>query len=101
MSDHQLLILMVSIEIKDDVIDTLISLEGVSGFNLDRIAGYSKQHSQYNLREQVEGSRELYRFEVMHKKGEQAGLLAALAPVCNAPRIKYWIVPVVEQGHFG
>ena len=49
------------------------------------MAGYSKQHSQYNLREQVEGSRELYRFEVMHKKGEQAALLAALAPVCNAP----------------
>lgn len=101
MPEHQLLTFIVPIEIKDDVVDTLMTLECISGFNLERIAGFSKEHSQYSLREQVEGSRDLYRFEVMHKIDEKEGLLAALAPVCNAPTIRYWIVPIIEQGHFG
>jgi len=101
MPECQLLILVVPIEIKDDVVDTLIEMEGITGFNLEKIAGYSKEHSQFNLREQVEGYRELYRFEVIHNKKQQQMLLSALGPVCDAPRIRYWITPILEQGHFG
>jgi hypothetical protein len=101
MPEFQLLIFIVPIDIKDDVVDALIELKAISGFNLERIAGYSKEHSQYSLREQVEGSREMYRFEVMHETPKKQDLLAALAPVCEAARIRYWLVPVIEQDHFG
>ena len=99
MDDHRLLIMMVPGEIRDDVIDCLSGCEGISGFNMTTMAGFSKEHSQYDLREQVEGYRQFFKFEVMHAGAQQAGLLAALGPVCSSANIRYWIVPVLEQGH--
>ena len=101
MPDCQILNLVVPIDIKDDVVDALIEMEGITGFNMEKIAGYSKEHSLFNLREQVEGYRELFRFEVIHSRDEQQRLLSSLSPVCDAPRIRYWITPILEQGHFG
>jgi len=99
MDDHQLLIMMVPGEIRDDVIDSLSGCEEISGFNMTTMAGFSREHSQYDLREQVEGYRQLFKFEVMHARTQQAALLAALRPVCSSASIRYWIVPVREQGH--
>lgn len=101
MPDYQLLIVVVPVDIKDDVVDTLIGLEGISGFNLETIAGYSREHSQFNIREQVEGYRQLFRFEVMHRADQQDQLISSLRPVCAGPHLRYWIVPIIEQGHFG
>ncbi|MBE9538818.1 MAG: DUF3240 family protein [Proteobacteria bacterium] len=101
MPECQILTLVVPVDVKDDVVDTLIEMEGITGFNLEKIAGFSKEHSRFNLREQVGGYRELYRFEVIHSKKQQPLLLSALRPVCDAPRIRYWITPILEQGHFG
>jgi hypothetical protein len=99
MDDHQLLIMMVPGEIRDDVIDSLSGCEGISGFNMTTMAGFSKEHSQYDLREQVEGYRQFFKFEVMHARAQQDTLMAALRPVCSAASIRYWLVPVLEQGH--
>ena len=99
MDDHQLLIMMVPGEIRDDVIDSLSGCEGISGFNMTTMAGFSKEHSQYDLREQVEGYRQFFKFEVMHARAQQDTLMAALRPVCSSASIRYWLVPVLEQGH--
>ncbi len=99
MDNCQLLILMVPGELRDDVVDCLMAYQHVSGFNMTRMAGYSKEHSQYDLREQVEGYREFFKFEVMHPQERQMELLGTLRPVCSAAGIRYWIVPVREQGH--
>lgn len=99
MDDGQLLVMMVPGDIRDDVIDCLTACKVISGFNMTTMAGYSKEHSQYDLREQVEGYRKFFQFEVMHECQHQAELLATLRSVCAAANIRYWIVPVVEQGH--
>ena len=99
MDERQLLILMVPGEIRDDVVDSLSVCEHISGFNMTTMAGYSKEHSLYDLREQVEGYRQFFKFEVMHASVQQADLLAALRPVCGSARVRDWIVPVREQGH--
>lgn len=101
MSECQILVVVIPNELKDELVDTLISLEGISGFNMARIAGFSREHSQYNLRERVVGYRDLFRFEVVHAQPDQAGLLEALEPVCGRARSRYWIVPLLEEGHFG
>ena len=44
MPDQQLLVLMVPGDIRDDVIDALIETDGISGFNMQTIAGYSREH---------------------------------------------------------
>ena len=101
MPDCQLLNLVVPIDIKDDVVDVLIEMDDITGFNMEKIAGYSKEHSLFNLREQVEGYRELFRFEVIHSRNQQQQLLSSLSSVCDVPSIRYWITPILEQGHFG
>ena len=99
MDDRQLLIMMVPADIRDDVVDALIGCDAISGFNMTTIAGYSREHSQYDLREQVEGYRQFFKFEVMHERLQLPDLLAVLRPVCASANIRYWTVPVLEQGH--
>ena len=99
MDSPQLLVLMVPGDIRDDVVDTLMACDGISGFNMLPMAGYSKEHSQYDLREQVEGHRKLFQFEVMHDPEQEASLLAALRVVCATANIRYWILPLLSQGH--
>lgn len=42
----------------------------------------SKEHSQYNVREQVERFREFFEFEVMHMANEKSSILECLHEVC-------------------
>ncbi|TGD74843.1 DUF3240 domain-containing protein [Mangrovimicrobium sediminis] len=95
----QVLVAIVSEGIRDDLIDALIELPEISGFNLQAIDGYSREHSQYDLREQVAGYRRLCRVEVMHAEEHQAALLARLNTVSAASPIRYWITPLLGCGH--
>ncbi len=99
MDEQQLLVMMIPTTLRDDVVDCLMACELISGFNMTAIAGYSKEHSQYDLREQVEGHRQFSKFEVMHTPAQQVELLATVRVVCSAANIRYWIVPVLELGH--
>lgn len=99
MYESQLLVLMVPAEIRDDIVDALIRCVGISGFNMMSMAGYSKEHSQYDLREQVQGHRQLFKFEVLHALHQQDDLLAALRAATAAGNVRYWMVPVSGHGH--
>ena len=99
-TQNQLLILIVPLDIKDGLVDTLMSLECISGFNFSEIGGYSKVHSQYDLGEQVQGYRKLQRFEILHKTSHQESILDALRPICEKAHIRYWISPISSEGHF-
>ena len=99
MDDLQLLIMMVPSDIRDDVVDCLMGCDSISGFNMTAMAGYSKEHSQYDLREQVEGYRQFFKFEVMHLRAQHAELMSALRSTCASANIRYWFVPVLEQGY--
>ena len=99
MADLQLLVLMLPGDIRHDVVDTLIGCEGISGFNMTTISGYSKEHSRYDLREQVRGHRQFFKVEVMHEPSQRAAVLATLRPVCASAKVRYWILPLLEQGH--
>ena len=98
---EQLLVAIAAESIREDLVDALISLESVSGFSLATIDGYSRSHSEYDLKEQVAGYRRLCRLEVLHRPDQQATLLQALQAVCEASPVRYWITPVTEGGHLG
>jgi Protein of unknown function (DUF3240) len=98
---NQLLVIHVPGDIREDVIDALIAYEEITGFSLSEISGYSREHSQYNLEEQVAGYRVFYRFEVHHQVAQENDLLRLLDDVCNASHARYWIVPVSRSGSMG
>ena len=95
---YQLLILLAPQELKDNLVDTLISHEALSGFSLSKIQGYSRAHHQYNIQEQVEGYRDLFRFEVLHEQLHYQELLTKIKQTCPNNNIRYWCVPVIEKG---
>jgi hypothetical protein len=101
MPDNYILFVIVPVAIKDELVDTLITLKEITGFSLVEIAGYSREHSHFSQREMVAGYQTQYRFEVMHSQDQQVRLLETLAPLCATAHARYWITPVVEQGHFG
>lgn len=94
------LIVIVPSELKDTVVDRLISLDSISGFNMDKIAGFSREHSRFSIREQVQGYRRFIRFEVICAHDDLEKLFSALQPICAPVQARYWITPVIEQGHF-
>lgn len=99
--NDQLLIVLVASAIKEDMIDALIQCEGISGFNLWEINGYSREHSRYSLGEQVAGYRSLHRFEIQHQTDQEAQLLSLVAQTCRASHARYWIVPISRSGQAG
>ena len=95
----QILVAIIPENLRDDVVDALIQLAQISGFSMQAIEGYSREHSQYDLREQVAGHRRMYRLEVMHSPEQQGELLDALETHCTASPVRYWITPLLGWGH--
>lgn len=87
--------------IRDEVIDALIGLTDITGFNLSAIDGYSREHSQYDISEQVTGYRRMCRLEVAHPQEHQALLIAALSGAASGSHLHYWVTPVLESGVTG
>ena len=87
-------------DLKDEIVDKLISFSNITGFNLSKINGYSKEHSQFDIAEQVEGYRALYQFEVLILFQYTEQLKECLNPICQTAKLKYWLTPVIESNHF-
>ena len=99
-SDKQLLVLIGAQETRDELVDLLMAQTYLSGFSLSDIAGYSAEHSEFSVQEQVAGSRLMCRFEVMLHSCHLDQLKQALSPVCVPAGVRYWLLPVLSEGHF-
>jgi len=100
MQNEFVLSLIVPVEIKDDLVDSLMEQEDISGFSLFPIDGFSKKHSQFNIKEQVDGYRRFYKFEIVHNIDIQQALLQSIKPVCEASNVRYWIYDLKTSGNF-
>ncbi|HBY85959.1 MAG TPA: DUF3240 domain-containing protein [Colwellia sp.] len=100
MSEQVIFTLNVPTGLKDDVIDKLITLSSITGFNLKKINGYSKEHSQFDIAEQVEGYRTFYQIEVLLFLKDIEQLKESLNPICQPAKLRYWLTPVIETAHF-
>ncbi|GAA6206410.1 MULTISPECIES: DUF3240 family protein [Thalassotalea] len=100
MVDQVIFTLNVPTELKDDVVDVLIALPSITGFNLKNIHGYSKEHSLYDISEQVEGYKSYFQIEVLISKVNIDKLKSNVSSVCPSAKLKYWITPVLDSGHF-
>ena len=100
MPEELIFTLNVPTNLKDEIVDRLMSLSSITGFNLNKMSGYSKEHSLYDISEQVEGYRAFYQFEVLINSNEVKNLKASLNPICQPAKLRYWLTPVIENGHF-
>jgi hypothetical protein len=86
--------------LKDEIIDLLISLPILTGFNLKKMSGFSQEHSLFDITEQIEGYRGFYQFEILISSNKLSEIKEYLKPVCQPAKLKYWLTPVIESGHF-
>lgn len=97
----QLLIVMVANAVREDLVDALIQSDFLDGFSQYEINGFSREHSQYDLSEQVAGYRKLCRFEIQHRMEHERELLSLVQDVCSASHARYWVIPLISGGQLG
>lgn len=98
-TEQTLLVLMVPEQVKDNVVDSLMANGLLSGFSLLKIQGFSAQNSHFNLKEQVEGYKDLYRFEVLHDSEHTQALIDEIKIGVNEGNFRYWLTPVLQAGY--
>jgi hypothetical protein len=86
---------MVPTEMKDNMVDVLMGESSISGFSLSKIQGFSSQNSHFNIKEQVEGYKDIYRFEVLHDSEQTESLLERVKERFIAGKVRYWVTPVL------
>ena len=101
MSPSEALVIMVPRQRRDDVVDALMGCEQLGGFTLSLAGGFSREHAQLDLRERVQGYRDVERFEVLCTPEVRSELLERLAAVAGMDRFRYWVLPLLEQGGLG
>ncbi|MHA7815043.1 MAG: DUF3240 family protein [Pseudohaliea sp.] len=99
MTDSRLLVFMVPRERRDDFVDVLMGRKGLAGFTLLPALGFSREHSHFSIPEQVAGYRDFDRFEVLVEAPDLPPLLERLSAACGRERLRYWLLPVIDEGH--
>jgi hypothetical protein len=94
-----LLTCMVPDNLKDDAIDFFLSSEGQTGFNMIPMMGFSKEHSQFDLVEQVQGYRSFVQFQVMLERCQWSMFKTELSAALSNSDIRYWLTYLDEEGH--
>ena len=72
-----LLVLNLSPDLEEDMVDYLLPQEGVGGFTSYRVRGHG-HHADMSLAEQVSGRRKRQQFEIIIEESEVDNLLAGL-----------------------
>lgn len=95
-TNRTLLILNIPPELEEDLVDYLLSLEGVAGFTSFRVHGHG-EHAQLSIAEQVAGRRARARYELVLDPAQVDGVLADLRTRVGRDII-YWQQPVSGFG---
>jgi len=91
-----LLVLNISPELEEDLVDYLLGLEGVEGFTSYQVYGHG-EHGKLSLREQVTGRRRRMQYEIMLPEDGVAGLLQGLAEDVGTD-VVFWQHPLTNFG---
>ena len=94
-----MLVLNIPIEIEEDLVDYLLSLEGIGGFTSFRVQGHG-EHSDLSVAEQVTGRRTRLRYEIVLDEALVSGVVKGLADGVGSDII-YWQQPVTNFGRIG
>ncbi|MBQ0718685.1 MAG: DUF3240 family protein [Gammaproteobacteria bacterium] len=91
-----MLVLNISPELEDDLVDYLLAQEHVTGFTSYPVRGHG-EHSYLSIAEQVSGRRKRVQFELIMAEAEVASVISKLATEVGIG-IGYWQLPVSNVG---
>lgn len=98
MNDPQLLTIIIPLSLKNTLVDVLMAYQDISGFTMTKVAGFSRRHSQYNIKEQVAGYQNFFRIEVALSRVQVKPLLQHLCQFKDRFPLRYWLLPLTDTG---
>ena len=96
-----LLILVVTPENEETLIDWLLAQDAITGFTGYRGFGHSVEHGRFSLPEQVTGRQDRVMFHVETDDATARALVDDLRAELKGLSIRYWRVPLAEAGRIG
>ena len=99
MSHQQYLItLNVPLSLEEALVDCLLTLESEHGFSSFPVNAHDHRNEGLSLAEQVTGRQQKMRFQMYIPEQDLNGLLEQLRVDFSGAGIKYWVLPVIENG---
>ncbi len=84
--------------LEEAVVDCLLTLESEHGFSSFPVNSHDHRNEGLSLAEQVTGRQKKIRFQMYLPEQELAALLDQLRTEFAGSGIRYWVLPVVENG---
>ncbi len=97
-SKEYLVTLNVPLSLEEAVVDCLLMQESEHGFSSFPVNSHDHKNEGLSLAEQVSGRQEKIRFQMYVPEDALAGLLEQLRAEFSGSGIKYWVLPVIENG---
>ena len=97
-SKEYLVTLNVPISLEEAVVDCLLMLESEHGFSSFPVNSHDHKNEGLSLAEQVSGRQKRIRFQMYVPEQGLPALLAQLRTDFSGSGIKYWVLPVIENG---
>jgi hypothetical protein len=84
--------------LEESIVDCLLTLESEHGFSSFPVNSHDHRNEGLSLTEQVTGRQKKIRFQMYVPEQGLAALLAQLRAEFSGSGIKYWVLPVIENG---
>lgn len=84
--------------LEEAVVDCLLTLESEHGFSSFPVNSHDHRNEGLSLAEQVTGRQKKIRFQMYVPEQGLASLLDQLRTEFSGSGIKYWVLPVIENG---
>ncbi len=97
-SKEYLVTLSVPPGIEEAIVDCLLTLESEHGFSSFPISSHDHRNEGLSLAEQVTGRQRKIRFQMYVPEDGLGQLLNQLRAEFSGSGIRYWVLPVVENG---
>ncbi len=100
-ASESLVILNVSPELEESLVDWLLAREDGGGFTSFAAQGHSTRHDNLSVAEQVSGRQWRQQFQVQMESASVDEFLDALQASLGSGGIHYWVLPIFRSGRFG
>ena len=97
-SKQYLVTLNVPVSLEEAVVDCLLMVESEHGFSSFPVSSHDHKNEGLSLAEQVSGRQKRIRFQMYVPQQGLPTLLEQLRADFSGSGIKYWVLPVIENG---
>ncbi|MDD1611675.1 MAG: DUF3240 family protein [Methylococcaceae bacterium] len=97
-SKEYLVTLNVPTSLEEVIVDCLLTFESEHGFSSFPVYSHDHRNEGLSLAEQVSGRQKRLRFQMYVEEEVLSALLARLREEFSGAGIRYWVMPVIDNG---